>query len=152
MVDIIIEGNNQGKHIIEASCATPGFPRDQDAYRSKILGVIHVVKIVEILIAKFNITERSITLGCDGLDAILMALDQFSSFTFTSNHFDILTAIHKITKESNIIWRWRHVKGHQDDHMVPLYIWAYINVLCYTAEKNGGKTTKLSVTYNKKRF
>ena len=97
MVDIIIEGNNQGKHIIESSCATPGFPRDQDAYRSKISGVIHVVKIVEILIAKFNITERSITLGCDGLDAIRMDLEKLSSFYCTSNYFDTLTAIHKIT-------------------------------------------------------
>ena len=127
--NLIIKGNNQGKHRVEASCATPGLPRDQDAYRSEILVIFCVVKIVESLTANFDIIEGRITLGFGGLDAIRMNLDQFSSFYCTSNHFDILTAIHKITEESNITWIWRHVKVHQDDHMGPLDIWASLNVL-----------------------
>ena len=94
---LIIEGNNQGKHVIEASCTTPVLPRDQDAYRSELSGIIHVVKIVEILTANFNLTEGIITLGCYGIDAIQIILDQLSSLSCTSNHFDILTEIHKIT-------------------------------------------------------
>ena len=77
---IIIEENNQGKHRIEVSCTTTGLTRYQDAYRSELSGIIHLVKIAESLTDKFNITEGSITLGCDGIDAIQMDLDKFSSF------------------------------------------------------------------------
>ena len=135
MVDLIIEEDNQGKHIIEASCTTPGLPRDKDAYKSEISGILHVVKIVESLTAKFNITEGLITLGCNGLNAIQMAIDQLSSFSCTSNHFYILTEIHKITEESNITWIWRHVKYHQDGYMGPLDIWEYLNFPCDTVAK-----------------
>ena len=132
---LIIEGYTQGKHRIEASCTTPGLPRDQDAYISDIPGILHVLKIVASLKAKFNITEGSITLGWNGLDDIRMALDQFSSLSWISNHFDILTAINRITEEPNIIWRWRHVKVYQEDHMGPLYRRYTLNVLCTTSTK-----------------
>ena len=72
---ITIEGNTQGKYIIEAPCTTPGLPRGQDVHISEISGIIHVIKIVEIFTSKFNITEGSITLGCYGIDATRMALD-----------------------------------------------------------------------------
>ena len=67
---ITIEGNTQGKYIIEAPCTTPGLPRGQDVHISEISGIIHVIKIVEIFTSKFNITEGSITLVCNGLGYI----------------------------------------------------------------------------------
>ena len=93
---LIIEGNNQGNHIIEASCTNTGLPRYQDSYRSDLSGIIHVVKIVGSLTSKFNITEGSINLGCNGLYSIQIDVYQLSSFSCTSNQFEILTEIHKI--------------------------------------------------------
>ena len=94
--------------------------------------ILHVVKIVESLTSKFNIMEGCITIVCDILDGIKIAPYQFSSFSYTSNHFDILTAIHNITEESNITWRWRHKKVRQDNHIVPLDMLESLNVLCKT--------------------
>ena len=64
-----------------------------------------------------------------------MALYQLSYFLFTSNNFDMLTAIHKITEESNIACKWRHVKGHQDKYIGPLDRWVSLNFISNTAAK-----------------
>ena len=74
-----------------------GILRYQDTYRSKLSGILHMIKIVENMVSKFNITEGSITVVCNGLDAISMAYDKHSYFTCQSNHLDILTEINNST-------------------------------------------------------
>ena len=87
------------------------------------------------MVSKFNITEEIITVGCNGLDVIRMALDQHSSYTCQYNHFDILAAINNSKEQSRITWNCIHFKGHQDNHVEPLERWVTLNVLCNTADK-----------------
>ena len=54
---MIIEGKQYDKHIITSSCTVPGLPKDQEAYRRKLAGILRVVSIIEIICKKHNITE-----------------------------------------------------------------------------------------------
>ena len=91
--------------------------------------------IIEKICSKFNITEGEITAACDGMDAIIMAMEKYTSFSTKPNHFDVLSAIDAKLKRSQIQWNWRHVKGNQDDQVGTLYRWASLNVKCDTASK-----------------
>ena len=67
---LIIEGSKYAKHQIAATCTSPGHSKYQDAYRSELAFIFHVVSIVEYIILKLNISGGSITITCDRLNAI----------------------------------------------------------------------------------
>eukprot|EP00957_Ditylum_brightwellii_P193007 14695517-Ditylum_brightwellii.AAC.1 len=57
------------------------------------------------------------------------------SFSPLSSQFDIVSAIDHAINISPIPWRWRHVKGHQDNYIGPLDRCASLNVKCDGAAK-----------------
>ena len=63
-----------------------------------------------------------------------------TKFSCLSNHFNIISGINHKLQESPIQWFWRHIKGHQDDHLGPLDRWASLNVTCHTAAKHQWET------------
>ena len=88
--------------------------------------------IIEKIWSKFNISEGEITTACDGLDAIIMAMDKATSFSSKSNYFDMLSAIDSKIERNPIQWNCRHFKGQQDKQIVPRDRWVCLNVECDT--------------------
>lgn len=73
--------------------------------------------------------------ACDGIEAIRKAMTANLMFNSLSNHFNLISAIDHRLEKSLLEWYWRHVKGHQDNHVGPLDRWASLNVECNTAAK-----------------
>ena len=90
MVALIIEGSDHANHQITVTFISPGHPKYQDAYRSKLAGIFHVAYIVEEISREFNILEGAITIVCDGLNAIKNAMDRATRYSCVSNHFDLI--------------------------------------------------------------
>ena len=63
-------------------------------------------------------------------------MDPNKKFSGLSNHFDPISDIKHKLKVSPIQWFWRHIKGHQDDHLGPLDRWYSLNVICAKVAKN----------------
>ena len=108
---------------------TPGLPTDMDAYRAELGGIYGSIATINMLATAFNIQDGSIILGCDCLSAIQNILRQNNPPPKTAS-YDLLTAIRALLSDSPITWSFRHVAGHQDDHMAytSLDRWGQLNV------------------------
>jgi hypothetical protein len=99
-----------------SSLITPGNPEDQSACRSELAGLfLGIATIVDLLCQYYDITEGTVTIGCDGLQALLHAT---SSVDFTSTkmaQFDLVGATRTMLRRSPVTWKAEHVLGHQDD-------------------------------------
>eukprot|EP00957_Ditylum_brightwellii_P176942 13478124-Ditylum_brightwellii.AAC.1 len=58
-----------------------------------------------------------------------------TNYSCLSNHVDLISAIDYLLCKSPLIWKWRWVKGHQDDFYGPLDRWASLNVEMDSAAK-----------------
>ena len=68
-------------------------------------------------------------MGCDNESAIWKAFGT-TAITTGDSAFDILRVIHHQLEISPVTWRYRHVKGHQDDEEgITLDEWARANIL-----------------------
>lgn len=123
-----IEGEAYGFCRVSATCLTPGHQDDHDPYRAKLSGILMIICVVERICVVFGIVHGQVTIACDGLEAIKKAVDSCTHYSCRSNQFDLITAIDNKLKKSSLNWRWRHVKGHQDDNIGPLDRWATMNV------------------------
>ena len=56
-------------HRITATSNTSGHEEYQDAYKSELEGILHIIIILEDISSKFNIEDGSITIACDGIEA-----------------------------------------------------------------------------------
>ena len=101
---LIVEGAEHKTHQIATSCTCPGLPKDQDAYRSELAGIFHVVSIVEEISQKFNILEGKITITCDGLNTIKKAMDIETRYPCLSNKFNLISAIDHNILNSPLTW------------------------------------------------
>ena len=108
---LIIKGGKISHPRITATSKTSGNPEDQEAYRSELSGIIHTITIIGKICSKFNIIEAEITAACDGMDAIIMAMDKYTYFSIKSENFDMLSAIDAKLEQYNIQWNWRYFKG-----------------------------------------
>jgi hypothetical protein len=98
-----------------SSLISPGNPEDQSAYRSELAGLFGIATIVDLLCQYHDITGGTVTIGCDGLQALLHAT---SSVDFTSTRmaqFDLVGATRTMLRRSPVSWKAEHVLGHQDD-------------------------------------
>ena len=90
---------------------------------------MYIIATVVAKVCKYhNINSGSIAVGCDCVEALKKALDHNTSFSYRSNQFGIVTADYNIMMDRPIIWNWKHVKGHQYDHQIPLDRWTTMNV------------------------
>ena len=72
---MIIEGNENTRHIITATSTAPGTAKEQDAYRSELTGIYHVIYIIETICDKHNIRIGGITAACEGLNEIKKSMN-----------------------------------------------------------------------------
>ena len=123
--------DSKGEQSIVGRLKTPGFPSDQSAYRSEISGIYGMVAMVEGIKQVWKIANGHITLGCDGKQAGLQALDiEHYRTTCTQQSFDLLSGIQGYIRASTIKYTYRHIKGHQDDKvkLQDLDYWALLNI------------------------
>jgi hypothetical protein len=95
----------QGEDSFEAFrsyLTTPGNPEDQSASMSELAGLFGIATIVDLLCQYYDITECTVTIGCDGLQALLHAT---SSVDFTSTkmaQFDLVGATRTMLRRSPV--------------------------------------------------
>jgi hypothetical protein len=77
-----------------------------------------------------HISEGSVELACDGLSALNKAFSQVSILQLEDPNYDLIAAIKHQWLYSPLLWKIRHVKGHQDDHTAiqQLDRWGQLNV------------------------
>ena len=78
---LIIEDQRYSLHRISAISTTPGHPEYQEVYISELSGLLQNVMIFKSLCEKYNIKEGETISACDGIDAIRMAMDRYTSFS-----------------------------------------------------------------------
>ena len=70
IIAVIIEKNENARHRITATSTAPGTAKYQDAYRSEITRLYHVIYIIEKICEKHKIRSGRITVACNGLNEI----------------------------------------------------------------------------------
>ena len=101
----------------------------QCSHRSELSGLIGVVRQI-FLCRQHRVCHRSIEVGCDGMEVCKAA----SRFLYEPNvkisHFDMVSTLHQLIKDSPLTWTFRHIKGHQDDmkDIHELTEWEQMNV------------------------
>ena len=103
-------------HPVTGVNMVPGYYADHQSYRAELSGLYGVVCTVEDICLQHKITDGCIEIGCDGEQAVYKAFDTDRSLTPRSNDFDLLTAIRAKVKKSPLTWKYRWIKGHQDDN------------------------------------
>jgi Reverse transcriptase (RNA-dependent DNA polymerase) len=103
------------EHVLEGQVVTPGYPHQQDAYRSELSGLYASVVVINSLTTYYQITGGSITLACDNISAGRMSsYNAVGTNPSSCAHYDLVMAIQYI-KTPRLNWIHQHVKGHQDD-------------------------------------
>ena len=116
-----------GNRIMGAN-VIPGAILDQSSYRSKLGGIYAMILLVEQLCLQHHIESGSIEIGCDGLEALLKSFGDFN-LPYKAVDYDLLAAIRVKLEKSPLLWKHRHIKGHQDDKATNfLDRWALLNI------------------------
>jgi hypothetical protein len=121
-------GTEETTDLISGRAICPGGPGDQSAYRSELTGLFYILSVVHHLCIFYNINEGHIEVGCDGYSALQTAMETTPSLNTDIPDYDLVGAIYTLRRASTIVWSFRHVKGHQDDHSTDLDVWAQRNV------------------------
>ena len=104
------------KHWAKGENWVTGSGETQSAYRSKIAGVIAGLTIVDIVVRHHNITEGAVTFALDGQKAMDQCAGDWP-LSIDQSCFDYQQVIRARIKLSPLTITFRHVKGHQMDHV-----------------------------------
>ena len=111
----IIE-NASGTQRIMGLVNVPGYGSDHSAYRSEIAGIYGIVLVIEMIQQVWGLQTGGVLIGCDGKSALKQAVDVDDSITTCQHqHFDLLSGIQGYIRDSSIVYKSIHIKGHQDD-------------------------------------
>ena len=125
---IIIEGSDPGDNIIAVN-VVPGHSDTQSSYRSKLAGIFGQVLMINTICRLHGITQGSIVSGCNGEEALHKSFSPHHAARTKGSQFDLLSAIRAAIKSSPITWKFRHIKGHQDEEVdATLDRWAILNI------------------------
>ena len=116
----------------------PGSDDIQCSHRSELTGLIGVVRHMNLICRQYNIQQGNIELGCDGLEAFNVASRYTYDLTTRIKHFDLVSTLHQLIKQSPLTWQFRHVKGHQDDDLSieDIDAWGKMNITADLYAKN----------------
>ena len=99
---------------IAGAMPTIGHKRIQNSCRSKIMGLYWVMVHLHILCKENDISEGTVEIHCDGLNAI-QKLQQYRPGNYISGvNFDLVNAITAVRDKLPLDIKFHHVKGHQD--------------------------------------
>lgn len=121
----------------KGECICPGHPDEQNSYRSELVGILGAIKHNNDICHRAGIRSGKITLGCDGEGALNAIQMEYSVVKSSRKHFDLIYSIRQAIKHSPLQWQFKHVKGHQDDHIAweNLDRWAQLNVMADASAK-----------------
>jgi hypothetical protein len=100
---------------IKGRCSVPGPAEWQGAYRSELCGLLGIIYCAITLAKKKGITTGKLRVGCDGLSALRQVMAYGITHTPLQRHFDMISAIRRLIRDSPIDIELFHVEGHQDD-------------------------------------
>jgi hypothetical protein len=110
----VLQGVDRDREI-KGRCRVPG-PEDwQSAYHSELCGLLGSVYFATTLVKHKGITKGKIRVGCDGLSAIQQIRKYKITQTPLRKHFDLISSIRRLMRDSPIEIELFHIKGHQDD-------------------------------------
>ena len=110
---------------------SPGAADDQSPYRSELSGLYGIVSSIEQVCEEHDVRSGSVTIACDGQEALLRSVVYERPVDCTFSDFDLISAIRSKIKSLPVTVRGHWVEGHQDDlHDRPLDIWAQLNIWC----------------------
>jgi hypothetical protein len=100
-----------------------------DSYRGELSGLYGITLLTYALAKVFHIESGAIEVGCDGETALFKCFKLDWVIDSSDSGFDLIRAIRQMVTESGIVFKARHIKGHQDDLMEydSLDRWARLN-------------------------
>ena len=127
----VITSASNTKRRLYSNNVVPGEKYLQCSHRSELCGIIGAVRHITNIYTKYNIQKGKVELACDGLEACKIASRFTWKHTTTIGHFDMVSCLHEILKQSPLSWNFRHVKGHQDDitTIANIDIWGQLNMI-----------------------
>lgn len=100
---------------IHGALIAPGPADIQGSHRSELTGLLGGITTIDNICRKYNVTEGSVEVGCDGEGAITAITQQFDIIKTSRKHYDLIQAIKNTINKSKLAWSFQHIKGHQDD-------------------------------------
>ena len=115
---------------LKGSLITPGSEESHCSHRSELSGILGAIININHLCNKHDIKHGSIELGCDGEGAIKIMEQNNKIIKSNRKHFDLIQAIQNAKDKSPLQWKFRHIKGHQDEvkEYTDLNRWEQLNV------------------------
>ena len=98
--------------VVQGVCQTPGAPIDVNAYRSELIGIMLLLKILDIIVKNENIQEGRIILACDNEGGLKKCFCSRDRPTINANHFDIIWEIVRLINTSPVQMKVFHIRGH----------------------------------------
>ena len=89
----------------------------QSSYQSKLAGLIAALTIIDVIVWAHSITEGSITIALDGESALEQS-QSTAPLSADQKSFDYLQVIWRWIRLSPLTFKFRHVSGHQTDHVL----------------------------------
>jgi len=124
----IFQGPGSSDHV-QGCNVVPGSPADQSAFRSELSGLYAIAVMTKCLCDQYCITAGSIEVGCDGQEALYRCFSPDFRPSPSHAHYDLIVATRRMLACCPVLWKSRHIKGHQDaDPEAVLDSWAQLNV------------------------
>eukprot|EP00978_Attheya_sp_CCMP212_P007805 scaffold18161_cov56-Attheya_sp.AAC.2 len=137
--EFVIQKGFQRRNRIEMSNVVPGSKIAQSSYPSELGGLFGIVCATANIVDLHNLTSGSITVGCDGSEALCQALSAKGPISPRASNFDLITVIRTKIAKSPIQFIPKWIKGHQDSMPGGRYRrldnWACLNVRMDTMAK-----------------
>jgi hypothetical protein len=115
--------------LISGQAVCPGAAEDMDSYWSELAGIYCIMVVFQKLCFFHDFQEGTIELGCDGLSTLDSVFEKGVQLLQDIPSYDLVAAILCFCRSSCLSWRYRYVKGHQDEGSGVLDSWAMGNIL-----------------------
>jgi hypothetical protein len=87
---------------------------DSSSYRSELAGILAAITFTNGVCSQYKITQGACTIYCDNKGALSAAFG-YKRPTPRWTSYDLVRQLRKAIKSAPITWKYKHVKGHQDD-------------------------------------
>lgn len=93
----------------------PGSSKYQSAYRRELGGLLGAIVFTKYICNQWHISAGKVTIGCDCKGA-LAVLRKNGPINSQWDSYDLVSRISRELRETNIIFAFKYIKGHQDIH------------------------------------
>ena len=118
------------RQAMQAANMVPGHPRNQSSHRSKLAGILAVVKLLQLIHKERDLTNGSFTYGLDNKEARLAIMSQDDPKVSKAD-YDLILDIRKRKAMLPITFQSKWIEGYQDDtnkDYLTMDIWTLLNI------------------------